>query len=626
MTGGRTVSVWWTLIQLTIGLVMLGLLASARSVIVLWSGLVVFGCALFLFGRFRQPDAKAVAVAERAGAPVVIAVFGLLFLWIFRNSPYALLIGAVASLYAVVAMANNLTTGLLGFVDISAAAVMGIGAYAGGAASAFTSLPPLLCLLVGAVAGMLIGGLLGMTTLRMRGNEVAMATLAATVVVHSVMVNTEGRLGGPDGFGGIAPWVSVLPIPGTPRRADFLAAFVLLFIVWLLLRNLRRSRFWRGWLALGDDEAAAVSCGVSPPRLVLLAFLVSGCLTGAAGAAYAHVQRYIAPGNFGLMESVMIVSAVMLGGRGGLAGPPMAAAVVWLLPEQLQIAPFARMLIFGVALLLLLRLRPQGLLPQQPLSYRETSRDGEKPRSREQAAEFTVRDLHYRIGDFVPVAGVNLSVRPGESLGLVGRNGSGKTLTLDMLSGFLKPSSGSVQLGEIRIDGRIPWKAAGTGIRRTFQESRLFRRLSVLEHAMVGAHTSGRVGIVASLLGLPSARREQGKLVARARAKLELFGPDRFGPRENDLAAAFSFGNRRRIEMARCLAAEPLYVLALDEPFVGIPPADVPGLCRMLREEMREGCIVVAEHDTSALDGLADRVLRIEQGKIVSEVPASGPA
>jgi branched-chain amino acid transport system permease protein len=120
-----------------------------------------------------------------------------------------------------------------------------------------------------------------------------MATLAATVVAHSLMVNSWGRLGGPDGFGGIAPWSTVIPLGGAPRRADFLVCFVVVLIVWLLLRNLRHSRFWRAWVAVGDDEIAAASCGISPPRSVLLAFLLCGFLTGTAGGVYAHVQRII---------------------------------------------------------------------------------------------------------------------------------------------------------------------------------------------------------------------------------------------------------------------------------------------------------------------------------------------
>ncbi|NQV50190.1 MAG: branched-chain amino acid ABC transporter ATP-binding protein/permease [Candidatus Marinimicrobia bacterium] len=446
-----------------------------------------------------------------------------------------------------------------------------------------------------------------------------MATLAATIVIHAVMVNSWGRLGGPDGFGGITPWGQVLPLGGTPRRADFLVSFLIVITVWLMLRNLRRSRFWRAWIALGDDEVAAVSCGISPPRLVLLAFVLSGFLIGVAGGAYAHVQRYIAPGNFGLMESVMIVSAVMLGGRGGLAGPPMAAAVVWLLPEQLQIAPYARLLIFGIALLALLRLRSQGLLPQRPLAYARTNHPSDRADDRKMNIELTAHELRYSIGAFEPVSDVSLTVCSGEGIGLVGRNGSGKTLTLDMLSGFLKPSSGMVKLGERRIEGLEPWHVARTGIRRTFQESRLFQRLSVLEHAMVGSHTCGRVSIFAAVLGLHSARLEQGKIVTRGRTMLVLFGEDRFGPRENDPAVTFSFGNRRRIEMARCLAAEPLRVLVLDEPFVGVPHDDIPALCSMLRREAQLACIVVAEHDIEALYGLVDSLLRLEQGKVVSE-------
>jgi len=128
MIGRRPGGVAWALGQLAVGLVMLALLAASRDSTILWLGLLLLSGILVLLGIFRPLDATSISIVERHGTPLMMAVFGVVFLLVFRNSPYALLLAALACLYAVVAMANNLTTGLLGFVDISAAAVMGIGA------------------------------------------------------------------------------------------------------------------------------------------------------------------------------------------------------------------------------------------------------------------------------------------------------------------------------------------------------------------------------------------------------------------------------------------------------------------------------------------------------------------
>jgi branched-chain amino acid transport system ATP-binding protein/branched-chain amino acid transport system permease protein len=546
------------------------------------------------------------------------AVIGVAFILLYSR-PYPLLLASVALLFAVLALANNLTSGLLGYVDLSAAGVFAVGAYTGGLLGTQFGLPIPLSLAAGLVAGMFAGGLISLSALRLRGNEIAMATLAVTIVVNGLLINADQLTGGPDGFGGIIAWDHILPFLGGGRRADFLVSAVTLLAVGWLFRNLRRTRYWRGWIAMGDDIPAAMSCGISPSAAVRSAFILAGAVTGLAGAEYAHIQRHIAPGNFGLMDSVIVVCAVMLGGRGNLAGPSVAAAILWIIPEQLHFAYYARMLLFGVLLLVMLRSRPEGLFPMRPMRYPVATFPPQAKDEKTDASTvmLQVDNLSKCFDGFLAVEDVTFKGISGECLVITGSNGSGKTLTLDMITGYLVPSYGNAVINGQPIQGRTPDSIARLGIRRTFQESRLFSRLSVLEHALVGGHCIGKASLLSCILWLPVCRDEEQAILAKARSVLALFGRGCFLPRENDLATSFSFGNRRRIEIARCLAANILIVLMLDEPFIGFPPDDAKQLTRMLREQLVHGCMLVVEHDADMVAKIADREIKMEAGHVV---------
>jgi len=226
---------------------------------------------------------------------------------------------------------------------------------------------------------------------------------------------------------------------------------------------------------------------------------------------------------------------------------------------------------------------------------------------------------------------VSFTVGPGQTVALVGPNGAGKSTLIQLLSGVEKPSSGHVFLDGRRIDGLAPERIARLGLGRSFQTSRVFPALSVWDSVMLGTQAGllGRAGsarlvdplteIAGELLGLPAWRRPRAEAQERARAALQRFG-ERLWPRRDQPAYSLSYANRRRLELARVLAARPRFVL-FDEPAAGMNPsetAELTDLLLALRAEQPQLGILVVEHKLSLVRRIADHAIVLNQGRILA--------
>ncbi len=226
---------------------------------------------------------------------------------------------------------------------------------------------------------------------------------------------------------------------------------------------------------------------------------------------------------------------------------------------------------------------------------------------------------------------VSFTVGPGQTVALVGPNGAGKSTLIQLLSGVEKPSSGHVFLDGRRIDGLAPERIARLGLGRSFQTSRVFPALSVWDSVMLGTQAGllGRTGsarlvdplteIAGELFDLPAWRRRRAEARERARAALQRFG-DRLWPRRDQPAYSLSYANRRRLELARVLAARPRFVL-FDEPAAGMNPsetAELTDLLLALRAEQPQLGILVVEHKLSLVRRIADHAIVLNQGRVLA--------
>jgi branched-chain amino acid transport system ATP-binding protein len=225
-----------------------------------------------------------------------------------------------------------------------------------------------------------------------------------------------------------------------------------------------------------------------------------------------------------------------------------------------------------------------------------------------------------RFGGLTALAEVSFAIRPREIYGLIGPNGAGKTTLFNVLTGLYPHDEGQFRFEEKPLERTTPDRIAALGIARTFQNIRLFGNLSALENVMIGRHVRTRAGVLGAILRDPGTRAEEAAIEKRARELLDYVA---IGPRANELAKHLSYGDQRRLEIARALATDPR-LLALDEPAAGMNATEKRELRKLLESIRSDGTtILLIEHDMRLVMGLCDRVLVLDYGRRIAEgVPA----
>jgi ABC-type branched-subunit amino acid transport system ATPase component len=225
-----------------------------------------------------------------------------------------------------------------------------------------------------------------------------------------------------------------------------------------------------------------------------------------------------------------------------------------------------------------------------------------------------------RFGGLSALNELSFAVREGEIVSVIGPNGAGKSTVFNVITGLYPPDDGDVRLRGQSIVGLSPNRITKAGIARTFQNVHLFPNMTVLENAMVGQHCRSKAGVFGSILRTPSVRREEAAIRTRARAALDFFGSRLAGYRQEQPAFVLSYANRRRLEMARALATDPLIML-LDEPTAGMNPRETLELrdhIVRMRDELGLTVLVI-EHDMRVVKGVSDRVVACDYGRKIAE-------
>jgi len=233
------------------------------------------------------------------------------------------------------------------------------------------------------------------------------------------------------------------------------------------------------------------------------------------------------------------------------------------------------------------------------------------------------RKLTMRFGGLTAVNQVDFVIEKGMIASLIGPNGAGKTTFFNMLTGIYVPTSGQLRLGDRDITGVTPDRLTSLGVARTFQNIRLFSNMSVLENVLVGRHSRLRTGLIGTLLRTPAVHKEERQAEQKALSMLEFVGLGSLKAQE--VAKNLSYGDQRRLEIARALASEPKLLL-LDEPTAGMNPNETADLTRFIyriRDEL-DLTILLIEHDMKVVMGISDRVSVMEYGsKIAEGAPAA---
>jgi branched-chain amino acid transport system ATP-binding protein len=235
-------------------------------------------------------------------------------------------------------------------------------------------------------------------------------------------------------------------------------------------------------------------------------------------------------------------------------------------------------------------------------------------------ALFELKDVTKSFGGLRVVDGLNLAVDEGEVVSLIGPNGAGKTTVFNLVTGIYAPDQGEIRFDGADIAGLAPHTITKLGTARTFQTLRLFLNMSVKENVMASAYGHTRATVFESMLRLPRARREERETARMAEEKLAFFGQRLVGYRWDQPAYSLSYANRRRLEIARAMGANPRLLL-LDEPAAGMNPAETHEITELIGRLRTDAgyTILVIEHDMHVVEGISDRVVALDHGVKIAE-------
>jgi branched-chain amino acid transport system permease protein len=540
-------------------------------------------------------------------------------------------------LFAIGAVGLNVIMGWGGYISLGQSSFIGLGAYTVGILTTKVGGSPWVWLPAAGLVAALFALVLGAIATRLRGHSFVISTIAALFLLQIIATNWRGFTGGTTGI--------TMPIPewdiayqNWPFYYSLLGLLaVALFVSW----RIRKSKFGTGLIAIREDEDKAATVGIDTPVYKAVGFAASAVFLGMAGGIYGYYLTFIDPsGMFDIILSVQIVLAVVLGGRGTLWGPVLGAFLIESINElanQQLGGGNSRLLIFGGLLTLAILLLPKGIIPSiQELWERRRRRgtaavvgkrvDGDaalagagrdgtalgdrpaRPAPRTGQPLLEVKGLRKRFGGVRALDGCSFAVEEGSITGLIGPNGSGKTTVFNLIGGTMSADGGEVRLDRRRIDRLSPWRHAYVGLGRTFQITRLFGEMTVLENVVAPVPRFS-----ARELGAGAVR---GPEATRAEELLEFVGMREF---RDQRAAALSFGQQKLVELAQVLMLDPKLIM-LDEPAGGINPTLVGRIAEMIRELNRRGkTFLVVEHDMPFVLDLCDPILVLAGGTCICE-------
>jgi branched-chain amino acid transport system permease protein len=476
-----------------------------------------------------------------------------------------------------------------------------------------------------ALAAALLAGVVafitGVPLTRLGGISASIATFTVLAIFNTIYSNWDSWTFGASTLVGV-------PIYVTAWVALAWAAVAL-----LAATIHQKSRFGLALRASRENEIAARASGINVPLQRLIAFTVSGLFMGVGGVLQAHFLGSVAVTGFWISSTFIALAMLIIGGQRSLTGAVVGTIVVSALLEFLrqleagltigsttiQMRQGLRELVIAFLMLVILIIRNSGITGGREIPWpfgRVRRLHARAPAAvgapqpvaavdkagGDMAMTLEARNISVRFGGLPAISGVSFAMRRDEVFGLIGPNGAGKTTMVNVLTGFQKPSEGSVILGGVEVTGRQPHLLGRMGLARTFQAVRLFRDMTViqnLEVAAVGAGLTRRAAL------------------QRAESILEWM---RFEEKANARAETLPYGDERRVGIGRALATSPRFAF-LDEPAAGMSDAECDDLMALISEiPARFGCgVLLIEHNMRVIMGVCHRIHVIDSGRTIVE-------
>jgi branched-chain amino acid transport system permease protein len=583
------------------------------------------------------------------GALVLLLLIAVLPVWF--DSQFQLGRLEVAMAYIIAAIGLNISLGYAGELTLGHPVVMAAGAYTAGILSATFGWSFLAVLPIGILGGVLVGIVIMLPGIRVQGWYLALITLFAVLVMPRVVILAEVWTGGEFGLTGVKRmdffgWY-------LPAWGAFELVLVCLGLSWLLTTNLMRSSWGYRFQALRDSRRAAEAAGINLARTRFAVYVLSAIPAALAGVLLAYTEQYVNADSFGISLALLLLTGVVLGGSGTVWGPivgmvPLVGITFWVGPFSpynaialglgllIGALAFTNGLVPAIAQLIKRRGHNQVLATRSlydvPLARRMMpaaagllAPNGGDSAATSQPPIVRVARISKRFGGLTALDDVGIELWRGALVGLVGPNGSGKSTFLNVLSGFIAPDAGSIEIAGKDVTGLGVDAIAQKGVGRTFQVPQLVEEATALQNIEIGLIGATQTGALASALRLPFVTRQERQRHERA---MQSFIDIGLPESAIDLpASALPLGLKRIVEVGRAIVSAPALLL-LDEPAAGLNDEERQQLGLLLQKLKQTGMtILVVEHNVSFVMAFCEELLLLESGAITcrSELGADLP-
>ncbi|HEV7679864.1 MAG TPA: ATP-binding cassette domain-containing protein [Candidatus Dormibacteraeota bacterium] len=553
-----------------------------------------------------------------------------------------------SAIFGLIGLSLVVVTGYAGQVNLAPMALAGAASLFAVRAAAYWHFPFLASVAFGVVAAVLIGIVVGAPAVRVRGVNLAIATIGLALVLENAVLGSPGLTGGVTGIEVPTPSIGGYQLdPGAYPARYAVFCVLCLALAAVAVANVRRGRSGRRYVAVRANERGAAALGVSVAEAKLGAFAISAGIAGLAGALVGFRSRIAVFEQFDVYRSITALGFAIVGGIGFVSGGVAVGLLATggllarIFLDLSAIDPYLPIL-SGVFVIHTLLQSPDGIsakvapvasrfwsaAAKRLIALRRPPHDDRAPRAasrghRERAALardhvvpsdaplLTVTGLTVRYGGTTALEKVNLEVSSGKVLGIIGPNGAGKTTLIDAISGFVRPVEGAITLHGRDVLGMGPVSRARRGIARTFQNLELFEDLPVAENVLAALDSRDRLAYLSDLVrpghSLPS---------DDVTAILESLG---LGDDAATLVADLPQGRRRMVAIARAVATRPV-VLCLDEPAAGLSAVEREKLSDVIRElaAQRQIGILLIEHNVEVVANACDWVIALDFGRVVA--------
>ena len=542
---------------------------------------------------------------------------------------------------AILALSLNLIYGITGMFSLGHAGFMAIGAYV----SALLVLSPaqknsmwilediypwllnvnapfIVSLIIAGLVAAFFGLLVALPVLRLGGDYLGIATLGFAEIIRILITNTARLTNGSLGLKGI------------PAYTTLFMSWSCLGIVLLCTVCMLRSNFGGVLRAVRDDEVAAKMMGINTFKIKVIAFTL-GCFGGGLGGALmGNLITTIDPRMFMITQTYNVLMIIVVGGLGSVTGSLIGSVLVTTMLEWLRFVenpitigsinipgiPGMRMVIFSLLLIMVIIFRREGIMGMREFSWniffpkKKITDVGSKTET-----VLELENVKLKFGGLSAIDNLSMKIKHWEIVGLIGPNGAGKTSAFNVISGFYKPTSGTIKFLGKSIGGLSPDEVCKAGMSRTFQNIRLFGNQTVLQNVMIGSRIRQKYSWWMTLLPFvfTDVIKEDAEARAQAMNLLDQLGLDAFA---DEKASSLPYGAQRRLEIARALATRPRFLL-LDEPAAGMNPQESEELMKFIRRLRDEFdlTILLIEHDMKVVMNVCDYIHVLDQGVHIAE-------